>query len=280
MKQFLSITILLSLLSACNSDSSRLTGQQTPASQDSAAATQNDKKDPADSTIGEPKDSIQFTEKEVYGLYDAMLPCKDCKGHRMMVLFSPRGYHIEENYIDKDLEPLVDEGQWTLTNNRIHLRSTIPGGGAGRNFLVAKGGLVFLDALGKPMPGGDMDKYRLKKKVIGADNKAWMEKKKKGIDFICVGNEPFWALDLDKGSRITFLLAETNVPVDFPYVAPVNEGGTLKYNTEAGANRLELLIVPTFCGDGMSDTWYEYEVKLKYNDVLYKGCGVALRAFY
>ena len=55
----------------------------------------------------------------------------------------------------------------------------------------------------------------------------------------------------------------------------INKDSTI-YKLKSDTTMWSITILPQFCNDGMSDYLYQYKVNVKYNGILYKGCGVML----
>lgn len=236
----------------------------------------------ADSTIHDTSprlDTIRpgssITVENVTGYYTGVLPCSDCDGIRQQLLLSPdMNFHIEENFIGKNIAPYLASGRWeTSSDSSIQLLV--------RDSIIAvyastDSGLVHLGQSGAPMTKALAGAYLLRKQTIGNSNSAWMKKKNQGVDFIGIGTEPFWSLEITNDKSIVFLLADNNKPVTFPYKAPVKERTKDVFAVVNGKDKLSLSVVRAYCSDGMSDTWYEYKVELDFNGIKYRGCGVNL----
>ena len=112
----------------------------------------------------------------------------------------------------------------------------------------------------------------IKKQPRATDNEHWKKKKSEGVDFMVIGNEPFWNLEIRNKKSLRFHLAEWEKPVDIAFTGSVEKS---KFN-ELNAPDIEVRIVPQECSDGMSDYWYDYNVTVIYKGKTYKGCGIAL----
>jgi uncharacterized membrane protein len=116
--------------------------------------------------------------------------------------------------------------------------------------------------------------HRLERLMSAMDNDVWRAKKKEGIEFFGVGNEPFWNVEVDEQKSIAFHLAEWTRPLAFPPAKPQARGDSIVYNTANDSTTLHVVIYHTFCSDGMSDYNYDQKVKVLYNGRLYNGCGL------
>lgn len=208
----------------------------------------------------------------VTGYYTGIAPCADCRNILRKILFLPdHRFHMMDEYDGKEAPPVQADGQWQTKNNQLQL---LVNNRVIKRFAVTSKGLSELNNSGTPVSNRS-DAY-LKRKMIGADNTAWMEKKAAGIDFFSLGNEPFWLMEIDKDKQISFLQVDNEKPVVFPYVAAEVQNGQWTYNVQNETDKLQIVITRQFCSDGMSDNWYEYKVDLNFNGTAYTGCGVKL----
>ncbi len=250
-KSNIPIIILVFVVLACNNSTS----------------TKDAKKDSA--VVKQPVDSIAL---QMTGIYGGYVPCPDCPGiQTYLSLNSDKKFRLEETYTGKD-KIEITEGSWTRENDKILLYQ---GDNLKLSFLHEPGKVMQLDPSGNRIAGNLGDKFVLTLQEM-AHNTAWDEKKKAGIDFIGVGNEPFWGLDIDKDNKVILRLADLKSPIIFPYNAPLNSGGSKEYHVEGNGNSLDITITPQFCSDGMSEFLYDHKVTLKYNGKEYAGCGVTL----
>jgi len=208
------------------------------------------------------------------GYYTGVIPCDDCRNITRRILFlADHRFHMKDEFNGREAAPRETEGQWQSTNDQLQLlvNNTVT-----RRFAVTNKGLSELSLTGAPnvlYP----DSY-LSRKIIGADNIAWMEKKAAGIDFFALGNEPFWLMEIDRDKQISFLRVDSSAPTIFPYMAAMQQNGQYLYNVQKDSATMQISITPQFCTDGMSDNWYEYKVEAKYNGIMYTGCGVKLNS--
>lgn len=96
-------------------------------------------------------------------------------------------------------------------------------------------------------------------------------------DFWCLGNEPFWSIEISGGEyliRLTDLGTES--AHTYPYVDPVIEGDQYRYEVPADGTAPALRIVVTKepCSDGMSDRQYDYRVNAKAGERELAGCAI------
>jgi uncharacterized membrane protein len=255
--------LLMLLFVACNNPS------PVPVPQNDSSSQTND------TPLAVPEVSSNETDSPtsfVPGYYTGLLPCADCMNISRRVLFlQDHSFHLMDTYNGKQVAPIEAGGQWQTTNDQLQLlvNNTVI-----KRFMVTNKGLKEVSVSGTPV-AVHADVY-LTRKMIGGDNAAWMEKKAAGIDFFALGTEPFWLMEMDADKQISFLQVENNQTTVFPYVAPVPQNGQLLYSVQNDSTKLQIVITPQFCSDGMSDNWYEYKVEANFNGSVYNGCGVRL----
>ena len=104
------------------------------------------------------------------------------------------------------------------------------------------------------------------------DNEHWKKKKAEGVDFMVIGNEPFWNLEIRNNKSLRFHLSDWEQPVNIEFAGSVEKS---RFN-ELSARDIEVRIEPKECSDGMSDYWYDYSVTVIYKGKTYNGCGISL----
>ncbi len=142
------------------------------------------------------------------------------------------------------------------------------------NSLLKEAGITYADLL-------DKSKENLAK-LLGVDaviNPSWKQKQSEGIDFIGVGNEPFWSLEIDNEKMISFKLADWKKPVVVASQKPTITKDSTLYMLSSQGMPLRVIIYPQFCSDGMSDFLYQYKVAVSFKGSTYKGCGVMFGNF-
>lgn len=95
-------------------------------------------------------------------------------------------------------------------------------------------------------------------------------------EFIAMGNEPFWSLDIIPSEKRMVLkdVAEEKV-MEFFYSPARISGDTYQYSTTKPKNdKLEVLIRKEKCSDGMSDRQYNYSAEIRLNGKIFKGCAI------
>lgn len=210
----------------------------------------------------------------IAGYYTGVIPCNDCRNITRRILFlADHRFHMKDEFNGSEAVPQETEGRWQTTNDQLQL---LVNNAVTRRFAVTSKGLSELSLTGAPVALYP-DSY-LSRKIIGADNIAWMEKKAAGIDFFALGNEPFWLMEIDRDKQISFLRVDSSAPTVFPYAAAAQQNGQYIYNVQKDSASIQIIITPQFCTDGMSDNWYEFKVEAKYNGIMYMGCGVKLNS--
>ena len=104
------------------------------------------------------------------------------------------------------------------------------------------------------------------------ENAAWKEKKNEGVQLFGVGTEPFWNVSLQKDS-LSFQLAEWSKPIRLKLGAVQRTTDSSSFEATADSTKLQLIVYPYFCSDGMSDLIYRNKIKVLYNGRVYTGCG-------
>ncbi len=207
-----------------------------------------------------------FMDSLPQGAYQGMYPCKGCEGIQQTILFTPdKKYRLEELTWGKSPIPKKTEGIWERKNGMIWMYQN---GRAPLKFFLRKDSL-FTDSL----------QYALVKRELAALNPSWKQKQIEGIDFIGIGNEPFWSLDIDNEKMILFKLVDAKKPVIIPIEKPLINKDSTRYNLLTEGRPLYITIFPQFCSDGMSDFLYQYKVSVRFKENTYKGCGVMLGNF-
>lgn len=209
--------------------------------------------------------AADFSDSLPDGAYQGMYPCKGCNGIQQTILFTQdRKYKLEELAWGK-YAPQKTEGIWQRKNGMIWMYQT---GRTPLKFFLKKDSL-FTDSL----------QYALVKRQLAPLNPSWKQKQNEGIDFIAMGNEPFWNCEIDNEKTILFKLADWKSPVTIPAETPVVTKDSTVYNLVSEKIPLRIIVYPQFCGDGMSDVLYQYKVRIIYKGTTYKGCGVMLGNF-
>ena len=95
-------------------------------------------------------------------------------------------------------------------------------------------------------------------------------------EFIAVGNEPFWSVDIIPNEKLIVLkdVAEDKVYL-FPYQTGVVSGTSIRYQTRNDLKEtLTLHFKKESCSDGMSDNVYFYSAEVNIYGKVLKGCAI------
>ena len=231
---------------------------------------------PTDDSVKIKSVVVDSAALKMTGIYGGFVPCADCEGIITYLLLNPdMTYRLEETYYKKDEKVFPTNGNWKMENGKVVLYHN--NNEVRLSFLPDGDKLWQLDSEGHRISGNLGNKYVLNRQEM-ADKKRLKEKADAGIDFIGHGNEPFWSLEIGKGNKITFNRPDMKEPVSTPYTEPTISNGVREYHIQTEATKLDIIISPQFCSDGMSDFLYEYKVSLQYNGRKYSGCGVSLNA--
>ncbi|MFN2458852.1 MAG: copper resistance protein NlpE N-terminal domain-containing protein [Chitinophagaceae bacterium] len=224
-----------------------------------------------DSSLHLPNDSITdpfVNTRPPQGIYQVVLPCKDCKGIQHTIAFYPDlTFKLEEEKMGKKEGIIKMDGYWKVAEGIISIH---------KDQLVRARYAWQGDTLVYIEPSGN--RIGLVKLMTATENKVWSDKKKEGLEFFGVGNEPFWNIEIDQEKHITFHLADWPKPVKFKSVKPVVSSDSTVYTTSNTTTKdtatLQVTIYNTFCSDGMSDYMYDNKVKVFYKRQVYSGCGI------
>lgn len=215
-----------------------------------------------------------FADSLPEGAYQGMFPCKDCEGIQNTIIFSPnKTYSREEMPWGSPARPYQAKGKWERKDNKIVLYAN---GKPELKFRYRKDTLVNVESNGNRL--SDSSKYILTKRSLASENKSWAQKKNQGIDFVGVGNEPFWSLEIDNEKMVVFKLAEWKKPVIVPIEKPYVKNDSTYYSLMSDNTAWSVTILPQYCSDGMSDFLYQQKVIVRYKGTAYRGCGVVLSA--
>lgn len=120
--------------------------------------------------------TLSDRDLEPYGVWEGTLPCADCPGidTRLALYKDPYTYRLEQTYLERNDEPVIDEGEWVLlppVDNMDLGRVSLKGEGEAplRQFQRLPGGnLEMLDQDGQPIRS-DLDYTLERKRVSDSD---------------------------------------------------------------------------------------------------------------
>lgn len=95
-------------------------------------------------------------------------------------------------------------------------------------------------------------------------------------EFIALGNEPFWSLDIIPDEQ-RIVLKEVGIDKAHEFIySPANVGGGVYRYEAVNASKEKLVVVirEENCSDGMSDRQYHYSAEITFNGRILKGCAI------
>lgn len=104
------------------------------------------------------------------------------------------------------------------------------------------------------------------------------KKRAEGFDFVALGQEPGWSLDLDSGNLIRFT-SYAMPAINSPWIVPITKDNTTTYTTSTESATMEISIVQGSCADVMSGQLYTHAVTVRIKRgadkdfKTFKGCG-------
>ena len=95
-------------------------------------------------------------------------------------------------------------------------------------------------------------------------------------EFICLGNEPFWSLDILPDEKLIALKdVGSEKTYTFPYSAGKIAGNRITFQTSNDKKEtLKAVITRENCSDGMSDRVYSHSAEVTINGKTLKGCAI------
>lgn len=260
MKYIFGLMVIVSIMLSCKETD-----------KDGADVTQTD-------TSGVVPPSVEYNlqkpliaDSSVIGVFQGVFPCVNCDGIQQTVLFyKDHTYAQEQIKWDKNEEATRGRGQWRINGNTIELfqnKQLVAE-------MIAKGDSLFATKI-SGIPLKDSGKYLITKHQLAGDQPIWRKKKLKGIDFVGMGNEPFWNVEI-KGTLVSFKLMNWKKSIYASMGEMEKNIDSTAYYLKTGNKDWSLKILPHLCRDGMSDFIYEYKVEVIYDGKTYKGCGIKL----
>jgi hypothetical protein len=200
------------------------------------------------------------------GIYQAALPCGDCKSLQHTIAFYPdKTFRLEEEKQGVQNSLIKTTGTWTSSNDIISIyKDQLLVGQYRWNFHT-------ISHIQKEK------EYPLGKLAFAGENEVWSKKKYEGIEFFGVGNEPFWNIEIDEQKEILFQLADWSKPLPFKPTKPLLAGDSTIYKTSNDSGQLHVVVYNQFCSDGMSDFIYNNKVKVTYRNKTFNGCGLSYK---
>lgn len=213
-------------------------------------------------------------EKELAGKsYGGITPCADCEGIALTIhFFANSRYESESMYIGESNEKFTREGYWEVKeDSSIVLK---PEEGKRRQLKVYGSEFLILDHPREENNGKPSSKYMLR----NIDHRPLMGSKHREenstIDFKAHGNEPFWGLQIDMDSLISFkVVSGDSLGMAMKNVEMDSTGGLQTYRMKAAGDSLKIELHPIGCMDSMSGQVYDYRARVTYREKNYSGCG-------
>lgn len=220
--------------------------------------------------VSDTLEATAFADSTIIGAYEGTFPCKDCDSIRQIILFKADHNFSQEQILAKGQSLHKSSGEWRTNGEFVEL------------FQNHKKEIVFrfkndtLFAINiNDVPVTDSLKYMLSKRALASDNTAWEPKRSEGVEFIGIGNEPFWNIEIQK-EKIKLKMADWNHPVAGDIRGIENSIDSTVYHIISNKMEWTIIILPQFCSDGMSDFLYEYKVEVTYDGRQLEGCGILL----
>ncbi len=94
-------------------------------------------------------------------------------------------------------------------------------------------------------------------------------KKTQGIDFVALGDNSLWELEMNYEGDVSFKTPEMERPCQAPVPLAYEEGGHTIYQVEGDTCFFEVKILSENCGGSEAMP----QVEVNYGDKIYKGCG-------
>lgn len=197
--------------------------------------------------------------------------------HQVVILDSNNKFRLSETDLEKDGSCKEQCGSWALQEGKIVLYAE---NNPIAQYAVAGDKLVSLDEANFS-PRKNNKKYNgqgtlARKNFIRSKkiNPEYLE----GIDVAAFGADPSWSLDIHHSKAIQFSIPGLSAPVAFSPVAPVLSGDSLIYNIVSADDKMQVILAPGYCNDGVSDNVYDYKVTVHYKGKTYRGCGAVMNA--
>ncbi len=104
----------------------------------------------------------------------------------------------------------------------------------------------------------------------------YSKKKLEGIDFVALGNDPEWELDIDLQKAIWFTTLEENVTaLTTPVPQPIksNDSLTITYEASVEAGSIKIIITREPCINSSTGETFDYNVEVQTSGRVFTGCG-------
>lgn len=210
-------------------------------------------------------------ENDLTGVYRGTFPCSNCQQTDFIILLKPdKTYRQEEISVSTNKVQNSSSGLWRVQDGTLVLTKDLI---EEMVFRQENDTLFAVSVRGVPLK--DSASYALSRQQLASENEHWQSVRKKGIDFVGLGTEPFWNLEIKNGQASLRFMEKK--PLIARLERSENQQDTLFYHSVGNSGKpWEVVVIPSFCSDGMSDFLYEYRVMVKYAGQRYTGCGILL----
>lgn len=205
--------------------------------------------------------------------FTGVIPCADCEGiaYRLSLKKDQR-FETSSVYIGKSNQAFTERGNWTVKGDSLLVLN--PSEESPRQFKIKNNQLIMLDREGNEVSGSLAKMYVLGEADSLGTDRRWEERRKQGIDFRAVGNEPSWSLDIDFDKMMTFkTLNGDSILTPIPQMQQDTTTKARVWNARVESGSLQVEMYPTGCVDDMSGEVFGYRVSVNYGDQSYSGCG-------
>lgn len=120
--------------------------------------------------------------------------------------------------------------------------------------------------------------------VSNQQNAQWNDQRVRGVDFLAMGNEPFWSLeiDFDKIMRFKSMTQVDSINTPIPKADQAQDAPVTRYRAQTEGGELIVTISQQECTDNMSGEEFAYSVNIRvktgkmtdFED--FSGCGLYL----
>ena len=216
----------------------------------------------------------------VTGIWAGKQPCADCESvSYRLSLKNDLTYRDRMVYNGTKADPRTSEGTWQITGDIIKLTSST---GAEQSFKLDANKFYMLDAEGSIVPNAVLTKLTRNTGEQEQPSDRWQERRLKGVDFMAIGNEPFWNVDINIDAKtISFGRLSENGLIEFTDLTEnkIMDAAGTSFNAMTPKAEIKVEIMKSECTDNMSGDVYPYTVKVslrmgksnKWDE--YTGCG-------
>ena len=225
------------------------------------------------------KEATAELKSQVVGTWQGTLPCAGCEGIDYQLVLNPDGSYDEQlDYRGTSEANMTTSGKWLVsTDSIVHLDKDEKA--VQLAFAFVNGQLQVTDLERRRIDSGLKAAYSLQKS--GRQTDIWTQKARRGIDFVAMGNEPSWSLEIDFEKSMVFTSLNEPDTVVTPVPAGLRSGKIVAsaYTAETENGLLSLTISEEACTDAMSGENFGYKVTVSAKSLdmpkaaVYSGCG-------